>query len=510
MESQTSSGENPAPWQERTGEGAETSHHGPGLDWVRPVTPTNCLEREGIEALLVGRFDGPAAGDLLMPHVISRLLHFSRLRCGSMHSGDYSRIGGHVVRNYGECALEMGEDCSRLVHVGGDILSDTLSERYPASIDEDESDRFASLLEIARPEQIEEYVRRRTGQLDDFAYVLAPRGKFSGAGLCFHAVGFPEPDRLEPGLRSRLVEMMKAARFVGIRDQIGAAFLEKQGVTVERMPCGLVVLPQVCARALRQCRGAESLRSLHRRFPHGWIAVETPSELELAEGDRLAEALAAVSRREGCGIVFFDGNCQPDGDISHLENWAAKIPGGRAGVFRPDSIWEVASLILHARQLCASSVEMRSIAMSGAIPRVAIPVPGEAMRSYCDLWEHFEVATALSSAGDWEAEIASTLSFEPHRLRQHASRLHDRYFASFRLFCRETEMEPGLLPGGGGSRRADTRGEAHHSPDELFGDRGFANLLRRFQRARSPGQASTEEARQQVEERDRSVVTAES
>jgi hypothetical protein len=98
-------------------------HHPPGLDWISPLAEVNEMITTAREALFVGRLDQDRFGDLLMPHVLGRLLHLSRVRCGGLVNVDFSAIGGHSVRNYGECALEMRSPGLKLVHVGGDVRS---------------------------------------------------------------------------------------------------------------------------------------------------------------------------------------------------------------------------------------------------------------------------------------------------------------------------------------------------------------------------------------------------
>ncbi len=145
------------------------------------------------EAVFVGRLDQHRFGDLLMPHVLSRLLHLSRMRCGGLVNADFSSVGGHSVRNYGECALEMRSSGLKLIHVGGDVLDLDLIDGYREAADEEEAERFESLAGISGREELLRYVRRRSGQISDFAYLLEPTGEFWGAGLGFMPSVCPIP-----------------------------------------------------------------------------------------------------------------------------------------------------------------------------------------------------------------------------------------------------------------------------------------------------------------------------
>jgi len=183
-----------------------SGHHHPGLGWVAPLSEVNEMTSVAHEALLVGAADRYRLGDLLMPHVLTRLVNFSRLRCAGLVTADLTRVGGHVVRNYGESVLEMHGANLKLIHYGGADLSVGLGEGYQAAADEEESERFESLSMISDREALDNYVRRRTGQLGDFAYVLAPEGEFYGAGLSFHCRRYsPTPTVSTIGQKSSLL-----------------------------------------------------------------------------------------------------------------------------------------------------------------------------------------------------------------------------------------------------------------------------------------------------------------
>ncbi|HRQ88540.1 MAG TPA: hypothetical protein PLA50_07070, partial [Bacteroidia bacterium] len=148
------------------------AHHHPGLNWIAPLNEVNEMLATAQEAVLVGRADQYRLGDMLIPHVLTRLLHLSKVRCAGLFSADLTPVGGHATRNYGECLLEMHGSRMNLIHFGGETLSLDLVDGYRNGADELEAERFESLSLIsARPELLR-YARRRSGQISDFAYVL--------------------------------------------------------------------------------------------------------------------------------------------------------------------------------------------------------------------------------------------------------------------------------------------------------------------------------------------------
>lgn len=457
------------------------AHHHPGLDWVAPLAEVNQMISVSHEALLVGAADHYRLGDLLMPHVMTRLVNFSRLRCAGLVSADLTPVGGHSVRNYGESLLEMRGSDLQLVHFGGEIALG-LVEGYQAAVVDDEAERFESLALIGQEEEVKNYVRRRSGQLDDFAYLLAPEGEFYGAGLSFHAIGISDPEILGEERKLKLLDVLRKAQFVGVRDENGANFLESNGIAVERMPCGLSVLPQVCARQLRGVRDRDSLEAIRNRFPNGWIAVEI-SEIREADFERAREALREVSERENLGLVFFEANKKlSDARSMRLRTWVESFPEWEAAAFSSDNIWEVASLLLHSRLYCGSCLSSRIICMSGGIARINFPVGSPEARSYCELWEHDSVPIEFDENEDWATALDEALAVDLSVLQLHASWLHLRYQESIGKFCRNTGMSLRLVSGQNDTAHARAAGLVHHLHDEWLSDTESTRLLRRLTR----------------------------
>jgi hypothetical protein len=457
--------------------GGVRSHHHPGLEWISPLAEVNEMVSQASDAILVGAADRYRLGEMLMPHVLARLLHFSKIRCAGLVSADHTPVGGHVVRNYGECLLEMRRSRLKLVHTGGDLLGLDLVDAYRGAAVEEEAERFESLAAIGTRDALLEYVRRRTGQISELAYVLAPVGELHGAGLGFHAVGLPDPGSLGESARAELLSVLRSAQFVGVRDENGAGFLESEGIAVERMPCALSVLPQVCGRQLRESRDREAISAIRRRFPNGWIAVET-SEIPERDFDRLVAALREVSDRENLGLVFFEANAVP-GRVRRagLRRWVESFPEWQAAEFASDHLWETASLLLHSRLYCGSCLGARIICMSGGVARINVPTGSPAVISYAELWEHDEVPIEFSAEEDWAGALSDALTVDLSVLQQHANWLHGRYRESLDRFCRETGIEARLVPGQSPTDHERIAGFRHHLHDEWLQD---PVSLRRF------------------------------
>ncbi|MCG8599993.1 MAG: polysaccharide pyruvyl transferase family protein [Verrucomicrobiales bacterium] len=487
--------------------GSSSHHHRPGLDWLGPVEETNQVTTPANDGLLVGPADGYRVGDMLRPHVLTRVLNFSRFRCAGLRSADMTGFGGHSVRNYGESALEMTGKGLRMIHFGGETLGGDLIESYRevnANTGQGgEGERFESLSVISDEDQLREYVRRRTGQLDDFGYVLAPDGEFHGARTSFHGVGLAEPDKLSDNRKERLLEVMSRADFVGIRDDAGCEYLEANGIRVHRMPCPLTALPQVCARQLREHRDSDSLEEMRHRFPNGWIAVEI-GQVKDEQFARLTQALRSIAEKEDLGIVFFDAtHCGENEPSSRIRKWVEVFPEWIAAGFPSANIWEVASMLLHARLYCGTSLDCRIICMSAGVARINIPVGEKATRSYCELWEHDDVPIEFSPDDTLEEAINEALQVDLSMLRKHAKGLHTAYFSALEVFSRETGIYPRLLPGEEKSEHQAASAVLHHLHDEWLSDEKSLKKFRRLNRKKK-GMFSAFSAK--VESREKSAT----
>ncbi len=463
-------------------------HQKPGARFLLPLQETNQVTSSSHEGLLVGALDRYSLGDLLMPHVVSRLIHLSRLRCAGLVSSDFTPEGGHAVRNYGESAVEMVGKNLKLIHVGGETLSRNLTSGYAMAARGGEAERFESLMQIGDQADLTQFVRRRTGQVDDFAYVLASSGQFHGARSCFHSVGLSDPGALSDSSRLRLVEILKGADFVGVRDKNGAQFLERQGVDVERMPCGLTVLPLVCGRPLQEARVSAAMEDVKSRFPNGWMAVDT-SRISGRDFDLMVAALGSVAEKDRVGIVFFEATDEGVGGNIELKKWVEAFRENKAMAFDSRNIWEVSSLIIHSRLYCGSSLNSRIIAMAAGIPRINVPIGQAKVKSYCELWEHDAVPVEFDrEEGDWAGQLRSALKLDPSVLQQHTVRVQAVYFKALEKLCRRTGMTPKLIvPGREGEMtdhfRANQFGK--EIADEWARDEESRHLLQRVSRRRA-------------------------
>ncbi len=462
-----------------------SGHHRPGMNWVSPVEGDNRVTTPSHDGLLVGPADHYNLGNMLRPHVLTRVINFSKFRCAGLVSRDLTPLGGHAVRNYADSALEMTGSQLNLVHFGGEVLTQDLTTGYSDAVSEEDRERLDSIREISGSEKLTEYVRKRTAQLDDFAYVLAGEGEYHGSPTSFHGVSLSDPEAMEPEGRDRLLSILRSAHFVGIRDEIGANYLEEREINVTRMPCALSVLPQAGASQLRACRDEAALEEIRNRFPNGWIAVEV-SEVSERDEDLLKAALAEIAERERLGLVFFDARSDASPAESQvLRGWVNSFPEWVAAAFASKKIWEVASFLLHSRLYCGSDLDSRIICMSGGVARISLPDPTPSTGSYCELWEHDDVPIEFAPDENWADALGQALDVDLSVLQQHAHSLHIRYFDALTCFCDGTGLHPRLVSAKPGTAHKRASKQLHHLHDEWLNDEEGLQTFRRINRRSS-------------------------
>lgn len=413
------------------------AHHQIKLDWTE--TQSDSGKKSKIkEGLLVGPADRYNVSGLLTPHVLARTLELSKVRCAGLVRAEQTGFGGFPVQNYGERALEMGGVDLNLIHFGGNSITENIVDAYADVTSEEEAERFESLRLIGDESAINSFVKRRTGQLDDLAYLLAPEGEFFGCRVSFHSVGVSGHERMAPETVKRLVDVMKHSDFVGVQDTASAEFLEGSGVNVNCMPSALSILPRVCARQLRESRDNPAIEEIRHRFPNGWIAVEVGNVKE-QDSERLRQALKSASSREGLGLVFFDTKRKNSKNISSsMRRWVKAYPEWEAAEFASSNIWDVASLILHSRLFCGGCLDCRVIAMAGAVPRISVPGASSATRDYCELWEGEDIPVELREDTEWNTDLTEAMRIDLSLLKDRAQTLEAEYFSTLAEFAAST------------------------------------------------------------------------
>jgi len=361
-------------------------------------------------------------GELLRPSVLADLLGAGEFRCAGLVERDLSSLGAVRVRNFSHCAEELRAKSLHILHHGGKILDGGILERYAASVEGEEAERFASLCEIAEASVLRAHVERRSGCRAPWPGLLDAEEEFFGAQVGFLGVGFSQLSALSDAERRRLLRSLGEARFLGVREAAGADLLEAEGLSVRRMPDPLTVLPDFSGAALGEARRSESLSAMRQRFPNGWIAVEVGVIPDPAR-ERLRDALQQVAEDASLGLVFFNASHDGREGDDGCAWWVDSLGDFSAARFPSKQVWEVAAMLLASRLYCGGDLECRILAMGAGVPRWSVPFGDSELRGYAALWEDPAVEVVPGLGSDWAEALASALTVPLSLLESHAVRL---------------------------------------------------------------------------------------
>lgn len=393
-------------------------------------------------ALLIGASDQKRLGDLLRPHTISRLFDFDSYRCAGLVSKELTQFGAHDVINFGEAALEMGGGDLNLVHMGGDHSLSGLVSAYNRSTEGAEYQRFVGLVQVAANNEMTSYVQRRSGQNSPLAYVLSPRGIFSGAKLSFFGLRVPDPSVLEEDQEEYLAFCGGESRFLGVSGTQAEKFFEDRGIECEQMPCSLSVLPSLCHNQLQKESSACSL--LEERLKNGWVAVEVGEVPEEYQED-FAASVVEVATKNDWGIAIYSSAQPGIASPTVREKWQ-NLFGEQSCWFESKNIWSIARMIGQSRLYVGSCLDSRIIAIGFGVPRINLHRSDSRISDYCECWDMDSLPFTLGADRSlWSAELAGILDQPIESLKEFARKNLEAFQASLAKAIESTELTQQLF-----------------------------------------------------------------
>lgn len=330
--------------------------------------------------ILSGAFDRHNFGDLLLPHVIARLLARPGLRYGGLAERNLTALGGHRVHALARLAASLGNTAVDIIHVGGETLT---CNAWEAAVMLQPTERARAMVAKldARPLERAAWARGVLG-LRDFAPYLLPAGMFANVRrVIYHAVGGIALEQVEPAMRDEVVAKLGAATCVGVRDQQTQAMLAANGIDCRLEPDPAVMVAELFGDRIRQRARHGELAGLVSRFPHGYLAVQFSADF----GDdetlaQLAAQLERVSRARNLGVALFRAGAAPwHDDLATYQRLAAGLSGTPVALFGSLNLWDICALIAHSRGFAGSSLHGNIVAGAFALPRLGVLRPGQAL-----------------------------------------------------------------------------------------------------------------------------------
>jgi hypothetical protein len=386
--------------------------------------------------ILFGAFDRHNLGDLLFPHVLETLLDKKQEPVVAGLAGrDLRPFGGHRVAALPALAARWGERSVNLVHAGGEILtcdawqaavmllSPEQAQTVIARHDKDEAERLA-------------WARRVLGS-DRLAAYMVPKTLFRHPGtFVYNAVGGVDLDTRDPAFRAEVLDTLRAAEYVAVRDHITLDCLARAGISARLAPDPAVMVPELFRERISRHRDSAEIARLRERFPQGFAAIQFSADFgDDATLNTIAAQLDLASRATGLAMVFFRAGAAPWHDeMACYQSVSGRMSLAPFQLFESLNIWDICALIAESRVYCGSSLHGRILAMSFALPRLNMLHPAQTgttkQAAYARTWDLEIMPKAVQAQGIAQG-IEDALGANTAAMKQTAVRLSALYRQQF-------------------------------------------------------------------------------
>jgi hypothetical protein len=343
--------------------------------------------------VLFGAFDRHNFGDMLFPHVAAALLGGKTALFAGVVERDLGPVGGHRTAALHSLARELESASVNLIHVGGEILTCDAWQVAVMALPPDQARRAIAAHDGDAAGRLA--WGHRQLQRQRLAPYVAEKGLFSHPrAWVFCGVGGVEWADVPSDFRAEVLEVLKQADYLSVRDRFTQVLLAEEGIAAKRVPDPAVMVEELFGDQVRQRLKSGEVAQARAAFPQGYVAVQFSADFgDDATLAVLAEQLDRVASERGLGLVFFRAGAAPWHD--DLEPYRRLIPRLRHGagrVFESLDLWDICALIAGSRGYCGSSLHGRIVAAAFALPRLNIVHPGPSAKpgkqeAYARTWE---------------------------------------------------------------------------------------------------------------------------
>lgn len=388
------------------------------------------------EIILFGAFDRHNFGDILFPHVLARMLPDRRTRFAGLRECDLRPYGGHWVESISALAASPSDEAFDLVHAGGELLT---------------CDAWEAAVMLASAEQVQqtineypawarrpiEWAQQHLGVSTRAPYVLSRAHCPHFRKFVFNAVGGVDLEHLDPMMVAQVVETLRSADDVTVRDAFTQHTLGVAGIASRLLPDPAVMMAELFGDVIRDRADGEAVSAIRDTCPNGYIAVQFSADFG---DDRTLEEIAVqldiAAAQHGIGVAFFRAGLAPwHDDLALYERTRQLMRTPSACIMASPNVWDICALIANSHAFCGSSLHGRIVACAFALPRVNIRHPTRVITQskqteFAGTWEEpgmpYEVGVDQIIEG-----IDGALRVEHGTLRRIASTLVSEYQAGF-------------------------------------------------------------------------------
>jgi hypothetical protein len=311
--------------------------------------------------LTVGAYERDNFGDLLFLLVTERYLAGSEVVAAAPFAADMSALLDRQVVSVAESLTN--RDVDAIWTVGGQVGATTPGSALRMSKSPAEFSRYRT----APPSEKRALLREAfCGAQPASPYIPTP-GAFArnaGAVSVLNSVGLTGVRRLSPHVREEVIEVLRTADVVSVRDRESSDFLHGIGVKHSLVP---------------DVVHAISLLDPHERDPRSDIAVVQVSTrlLERFGHERLARTLVQSRHLAGLRVQFVMAGTAPRhdsvDDLQRVVDCVHQIdPGREVEVLTDRRPLDIVRQIRQARIVVSTSLHMRIVAAAYGVPRVTM------------------------------------------------------------------------------------------------------------------------------------------
>lgn len=389
--------------------------------------------------VLFGAFDRHNFGDLLIAHVVARMLPRRELLFAGLAARDPHGDGGPATAALAGIAAFARGRAVNLVHAGGELLT---------------CDAWQAAVMLAAPQRTQALIAAESAWLSDrrawareqfdvaslAPYVLSKAAlpDVRVRYLAFNAVGGVDLDARDTELRADVLGALQSADTVSVRDRQTGAWLARSGVDARLVPDPAAMTAVLFGSTIRRHAANRALRAMREAFPRGYAAVQFSADFgDDATLDTLAAQLERVTRAHGIGIALFRAGAAPwHDDLAVYARLAARLGTNAVRVFVSLNVWDICALIAGSRVYCGSSLHGRIVAAAYALPRLNISHPdhssgGGKQSAWSATWEPEGIAGTIRTDA-----LADALG---EALAVNRALLHDTAYALARRYRTEFE-----------------------------------------------------------------------
>ena len=367
--------------------------------------------------VVFGAFDRHNFGDLLFAHVAAAVLGRRKPLFAGLEDADLRPFGGHRVSALWRLLARRPDRRISIFHAGGELLSCTAWEAAVMLLPGAEVQPLVASLE-GRPDRQRDWALSRLGIADLAPYTVSPDRLARRGRIVYAGVGGVTLNQCDPALRAEVLDKLRAADAVGVRDRHTHALRAAAGIRGRLMPDPATLTAALFCRRIRRHAQAGAAAAAREAFPHGYLAVQFSADFgDDATLAAIAAGLDRAALTHGCGVVFFRAGAAPWHDDLDCYRRAAVRMRTPALIAHSLNLWTICALVAGSRAYLGSSLHGRIVAMAYALPRLSLALPGgtgkaSKQAAYAATWDSAdmpgvvsiaEIAPALASAMDTSA-----------------------------------------------------------------------------------------------------------